>query len=231
MFPGMRWLTENWHHLLPSPWAPVVLAPLAAICGALVGMEREHKEKPAGVRTMSMVGLGAALFTMVGFAFVSSTGDSGRVAAQIVTGVGFLGGGVILRSKGGIHGVTTAATIWAVAAMGMVFGAGYAPAGVATALLILGVLNAVGWFERSRFGGSKVESIGLVFDPDHGRTEIKLGMLFQDYGVGPQEAPVETADGLKRLTLHFRMTARHHRDFLLSLTELPEIRTIERGDL
>src|SRR5262249_24569658 len=154
---------ENWHELLPHPWAPVLLAPFAAFCGSLVGMEREHKEKPAGIRTMSLVGLGSALFTMIGFAFTSKTGDSGRGGAQIVTGIGFLGGGIIVRGEGSVHGITTAATIWAVAAMGMVVGAGYPFAGFGAAALIWVVLSVVGRFEGSRFGGRKEEKVSFVF--------------------------------------------------------------------
>src|SRR5689334_11382658 len=105
--PVMRWLFESWYLLIPSPWIQAILAPMAAICGALVGMEREAKEKPAGLRTMSLVCLGACIFPLVSYAFSTSTGDSGRVAAQIVTGIGFLGGGMLMRGPGGVYGVTT----------------------------------------------------------------------------------------------------------------------------
>ena len=131
----MQWLTDNWHSLFPYPWGSVSLSILALLCGAWVGIERQRKEKPAGIRTMALIALGSSAFTMVGYAFTSSTGDSGRVAAQIVTGVGFLGGGVLIRGTTSIHGVTTAATIWLVAAMGMAIGAGHAGAGVGLAVM------------------------------------------------------------------------------------------------
>src|ERR1700744_209963 len=115
----MSWLTESWHRLLPQPWAAIVLSIFAVLCGGWVGLERERREKPAGLRTMALVALGACVFTMVGFAFTSTTGDSGRVAAPIVTGIGFLGAGVLMRGSGGIQGTTPAATIWIVASMGM----------------------------------------------------------------------------------------------------------------
>src|SRR5207237_191613 len=94
-----HWLTDNWHSLFPYPWGSISLSILALLCGAWVGIERQRKEKPAGIRTMALIALGSAVFTMVGYAFASSTGDSGRVAAQIVTGIGFLGGGVLLRGS------------------------------------------------------------------------------------------------------------------------------------
>ena len=108
----MIWLIQSWHVLLPKPWAAIGLAIVAVLCGAWVGSERERRDKPAGLRTMALVSLGASVFTMVGFAFTSNTGDSGRVAAQIVAGIGFLGAGVLLRGSNGVQGMTTAATIW-----------------------------------------------------------------------------------------------------------------------
>ena len=80
---------------------------------------------------MALVALGSCAFTMVGYAFTSNTGDAGRVAAQIVTGIGFLGAGVLIRGSGGVQGATTAATIWIVAAIGMAIGAGYVAGGMA----------------------------------------------------------------------------------------------------
>jgi putative Mg2+ transporter-C (MgtC) family protein len=104
----MYWLTDNWHSLFPYPWGSIFLSILALVCGGWVGIERQRKEKPAGVRTMALIALGSSAFTMIGYSFASTTGDSGRVAAQIVTGIGFLGGGVLLRGSTGIRGVTTA---------------------------------------------------------------------------------------------------------------------------
>lgn len=223
---AVRWLIDNWHDLVPSPWAPLLLAPLAAFCGALVGSEREHKEKPAGIRTMSMVCLGSTVFTMIGFAFGSTTGDTGRVAAQIVSGIGFLGGGIILRGAGGVHGITTAATVWAVAAMGIVIGAGYAGAGLGIALLILVVLTTIGKFELV---GRREKTVTIVFDPNGGKTPIRLRLLMEDCGIA--DGNPETADageGLQRWKLRFRVTARHEHEFFYTLTQMPEIRGIER---
>jgi putative Mg2+ transporter-C (MgtC) family protein len=90
----------------------------AGAFGAAVGYERRSADKPAGLRTLSMVAVGSALFTIIS-AFGFDTADQSRVAAQIVTGVGFLGAGTILRSGLNISGLTTAATIWATAAIGM----------------------------------------------------------------------------------------------------------------
>src|SRR5919106_2515279 len=98
---------------------------LAAVLGACVGLEREIHEHPAGMRTHLLVSLGAAGFTVLSIAGFPSVGaDPARVAAQIVTGIGFLGAGAILKEGATIKGLTTAASLWVVASIGMAAGAG-----------------------------------------------------------------------------------------------------------
>src|SRR5476651_1759527 len=127
------WMWESW---LRYPWIDPVLALAAVVCGLLVGGERQRREKPAGIRTLTLVCLGSTVFTMLSFAFTSTTGDSGRVAAQIVTGIGFLGAGVILHGRQVISGMTTAALIWMTAAIGMTVGGGYAVPAIALSFLV-----------------------------------------------------------------------------------------------
>jgi len=111
---------------------------LAAILSGLVGYEREQADKPAGMRTHILVGMGSALFTALSIYGFPGFGEPSRVAAQIVTGVGFLGAGTIFRGEGLILGLTTAATIWAVAALGMAVGVGmYALAAVMTVVMLI----------------------------------------------------------------------------------------------
>ena len=111
---------------------------LAAILGAFVGIEREIRGYPAGVRTIALVALGSALFTEVS----SLTGEEDRIAAGIVTGIGFLGAGVIFREGYTVRGITTAATIWSAAAVGMAVGRElYLAAGLGS-LLIFVLLEA-----------------------------------------------------------------------------------------
>ena len=120
---------------------------LAAVLGGLIGIERELRDREAGLRTHLLVSLGSALFTIVsayGFhAFLASgasvvRADPTRIAAQIVTGIGFLGAGAIIRQGFSVRGLTTAATLWVVAAVGMACGAGYySAAALSTALVLL----------------------------------------------------------------------------------------------
>lgn len=92
--------------------------------GGAVGVEREYRGHPAGIRTMAMVSFGSCLFTLLGVYFNVTNQDPTRIAAQVVTGIGFLGAGTIIRQGTGVRGLTTAATIWVVAAIGMAVGFG-----------------------------------------------------------------------------------------------------------
>jgi len=126
---------------------------VAAGLGAVLGVEREYHQKPAGLRTNILIAVGSALFTVVSLQLSAPAGGSAdRVAAQIVTGIGFLGAGAILRSGHSVHGLTTAATIWVNAAIGMAAGSGAYPLAVGSAALTLLVLAALppieGFFER-----------------------------------------------------------------------------------
>ena len=112
---------------------------LAALLGGAIGWEREYAGKPAGLRTNILICMAATLLTdlSVLVAASSSVADPGRIAAQIVTGMGFLGAGTIIQSRGNVTGLTTAATVWIVAAIGMAIGFGALVEAVGTTLLVL----------------------------------------------------------------------------------------------
>ena len=121
----------------------------ATVAGAIIGFERELSDKPAGFRTNILICLGAALFTVLSITMVGEAfSDRTRVAAQVVSGVGFLGAGAIIHFRGHVLGLTTAATIWTVASVGMAFGAGeYLIGSVATAIATV-VLLGLSFLER-----------------------------------------------------------------------------------
>lgn len=124
---------------------------LAITLGGVVGLERELSGKPAGLRTNILICLGATIITDLSVVIAQSVphteADPGRIAAQIVTGIGFLGAGTILQTRGAIHGLTSAATIWVVAAIGMLLGAGSFLAAAGTTALVMLVLSVLGRFE------------------------------------------------------------------------------------
>jgi len=113
---------------------------LAAVLGGIIGYQRERADKSAGIRTNTLICVGAALFTVVSI-YGFEAADPSRVAAGIVTGIGFIGAGSIIRRGGGIiEGLTTAATIWAVAGIGLAAGAGLYIISVVTAVVVLTIL-------------------------------------------------------------------------------------------
>jgi putative Mg2+ transporter-C (MgtC) family protein len=147
-------------------WPEVLLRlALAAVLGGVLGLERELREREAGLRTHLLVSVGSALFTLVsayGFHEFLTSGasvvraDPARIAAQIVTGIGFLGAGAIIRQGLSIRGLTTAATLWVVAAIGLAAGAGYYSAAIiatAVALVALWPLRALAFRLMRRFRG------------------------------------------------------------------------------
>jgi putative Mg2+ transporter-C (MgtC) family protein len=124
-------------------WDAAAKICIAALLGAVVGLERVWKGHPAGLRTNLLIGISSCLFTILsieGFPLQGSAQDTARVAAQIVTGFGFLGAGAVLHSKGNVRGLTTAATIWLVAAIGMAVGTGMLFLAVFTTLVSVGTL-------------------------------------------------------------------------------------------
>ena len=122
------------------------------LCG-LIGLERKIYKKPAGFRTNVLVGLGSTLLMIIGINILTefndgSTVDITRLAGQVVTGIGFLGAGAIIQSRGSVHGMTTAASIWVVAAIGMAVGLGFYMEAVIATVLTLVVLVILGRIEH-----------------------------------------------------------------------------------
>jgi putative Mg2+ transporter-C (MgtC) family protein len=116
---------------------------LAAVLGAVLGLEREVKQKSAGLRTNILIAVGAAVFTLMSLEMARAGGaaDPSRIAAQIVTGIGFLGAGAIIRTRGGVQGLTTAATVWVNSAVGVAAGGGqYHLALIATSVTMIVLL-------------------------------------------------------------------------------------------
>jgi putative Mg2+ transporter-C (MgtC) family protein len=132
----------DWNH-------DIIPALLAVVCGAIIGIERQFKHKPAGLRTNIMICLGAAVFTVISEKMALGSQDSvTRIASGVVTGVGFLGAGAVIQDRGGIHGLTTAATIWLVASIGMACGARLYYLAVITTVLALVVLVGLGRVDK-----------------------------------------------------------------------------------
>jgi putative Mg2+ transporter-C (MgtC) family protein len=137
-------------HLVHSLRLDVLLQLLLAVLlGGAIGLERELQGKPAGLRTNILICLGAALFTLLSYRLAGGVPDVSRIASQIVTGIGFLGAGSILHARGSIVGLTSAATIWLVAAIGMAVGSHAYVEAVGATLLTLVILAGLVPIERA----------------------------------------------------------------------------------
>lgn len=219
------------HRLLPPHWAGIAATVAAVVCGALIGAERKRAHKPAGVRTLILICLGSAIFTQASILIVAGDepGDRGRIAAQVVTGIGFLGAGAIIRERGLVIGVTTGAGIWATAAVGVVLGSGHLAAGLFFALLIVAVLSAAGTLDRLVMGPCKMERLRIVFHPGDGVTKFRIQSLLDDHQhEHPAEFKPAEADR-QEAVIPYCTAHRDHRTFLGPLVALSGIRHVSSG--
>jgi putative Mg2+ transporter-C (MgtC) family protein len=128
-------------------WTVLVKFAVAAFCGGIIGLDRQLRGKPAGIRTCIVLVVTTTFMAGLGRELTAESGDPSRVLAAIITGVGFLGGGVIFAQGRRVQGMTTATLIWALAAIGTAIGLGFGHAAIVMSLLIILVLKAVDWAE------------------------------------------------------------------------------------
>jgi putative Mg2+ transporter-C (MgtC) family protein len=131
-------------------WTTIVIRlAVSIVVGGLIGLERELEHKPAGLRTIILVCLGSTIFMLVGFNLGLVSSELGRIVAGVVTGIGFLGAGAIIRARGEVYGLTTAATIWLASGLGLAIGAGYYILAIIASAFVLVVLRILGILERA----------------------------------------------------------------------------------
>ncbi|MFN3379903.1 MAG: MgtC/SapB family protein [Runella zeae] len=152
---------------------------IAAGLGALIGLEREYHSKSAGLRTMMLISLGATLFTIIS---TKLGNDTGRIAANIVTGIGFIGGGIIFRENNRVVGITTAATAWATAALGMCVGIGFYHIALVASGLVLVVLYVLLPIQNIVKRRNQLRNYRIVCKFQQ-KTLKNYEMLFRDLGL------------------------------------------------
>jgi len=131
-------------------WITIVIRlAVSIVIGGLICLERELEHKPAGLRTIILVCLGSTIFMLIGFELGLLGTELGRIVAGVVTGVGFLGAGAIIRARGEVYGLTTAATIWLASGLGLAIGAGYYLLAITSSVFVLVVLRILGIVERN----------------------------------------------------------------------------------
>lgn len=225
----MKLFFDNWLLQFHAPWSHIAIIISAFICGIMIGTEREQKGKPAGLRTMILIAIGSALFTLISGLLGEHT-DKSRVAAQIVSGIGFLGAGVILHDSVRIRGLTTAAMIWVMASIGMLCGAGYGGAAMAFTAALSLMLNAVSHIENRYIGPCFNTQITIIFDDANGKTGIKIDEILEEYKIkgNPNHKHIH-ADGSTELIINYCNAHKHHKAFLSKLADMPEIKSIKKA--
>jgi putative Mg2+ transporter-C (MgtC) family protein len=223
---------STWLTIPGSSSIDLLLRLLLAIgLGGAIGLERELSDKPAGFRTNILICLGAALFTQMSIliaaigAVPAGSGDPTRIAAQIVSGMGFLGAGTILQARGNVRGLTTAATLWTVAAIGMTVGAGAYSLAIGATVLVIAVLVILGMVERLILRRDLAHIIQVSFEP---RAEIleKIGTTLGEVGFRAEILAVERRESSYIVTLRTSGPRSRWQNALRSLLEFPGVHKV-----
>jgi len=202
---------------------------LAVLLGGAIGIERELKGKPAGLRTNVLICIAAVLFTMLSIRLSQGRGDPGRLAAQILTGVGFIGAGTILHTRGAVTGLTSAATIWVVTAIGIALGSGAYVEALGATVLVMLVLAGLGRFEDFLARQTTLSRLIIHARPQPNALQ-ELESLIRVTGLEVVESTSrqENVDLVVELTL--RGTKRLHEEAMTAIVHHPLVRTVSRGE-
>jgi len=203
---------------------------LSAFLGGIVGLERELKRRPAGLRTNMFICFGAAMFTILSEEIAGNFGgDHTRIAAQIIPGIGFIGAGSILHSKNGVTGLTTAATLFVVASIGMACGGGlYLPAIFATMLIFLG-LQVLGWLERWLNLKPVITNYFVVTEKPADEVITEWNACLEDCEVNMQGMRVVKLNGKKKLVFTIDGTRHQHKQLRARLHQTEDLRNFDTG--
>lgn len=207
---------------------------LAMICGGIIGLERELKNKPAGIKTNILICVGSTLYTALSILISTRLsdqnhfGDPARVSAQIVSGIGFLGGGAIIQSRGTVLGLTTAATIWVVAAIGICIGTGYADIGLICSVAVVGILVTTNWFEDRILGRELSFACEIVIEDQNGNVRQIINQSLQQNNLTLNDFDITDRDGYSSLSFKYSGHRRDHKKFILDLWGIPGIREVRQ---
>jgi putative Mg2+ transporter-C (MgtC) family protein len=199
---------------------------LAAVLGGVIGLERELKHRPAGLRTNMFICFGAAMFTILSMELAQGN-EATRIASQIIPGIGFIGAGSILREKGSVTGLTTAATIFVVAAIGMAIGGGLYWLAIFATVLIYVALELLGWVER-RFNLKPVIMNYIIVsakDPDVIVAEINKALEEQDKTLSGMR--MSKVNGKERIVFSVGATRSEHKELMDCLRQSDDLRNFE----
>jgi putative Mg2+ transporter-C (MgtC) family protein len=206
----------------------------AILCGGIIGLERELKNKPAGLKTNIMICLGAALYSSVSVlnSLANSAhgyyGDPSRISAQIVSGIGFLGGGTIIQARGTILGLTTAATIWIVAAIGICIGVGHSDLGVLASISVLLVLVGTNLFEDRVLGRSLTFALEIVAEDPQGSVRMSINHAMAQNNLILDDFDLSSRGNDSIMNCRYNGHRGDHKKFVLELWSTPGIKEVKQ---
>lgn len=229
------WLNETLCSTQVTTASAIVKMLISMLLGCCVGYERKRRGQMAGIRTFALISMGATLAMLLSIYVPQEylglkNGDPGRIAAQVVTGIGFLGAGAIIQMKGSVRGLTTAAGIWVTAAIGMAVGVGLYWLSIASTILILVVLVTIERIEKRLHAGVESRIIRLrvpavVTDIDDYRR------LLADNGITLSDVYVEIDYTEPATRLNFVILARENTDFFALFEKLRSLRPVTAASL
>lgn len=238
----MTWneLWNNYINLEPGIAQIALRLACAMVIGTLIGLEREYTHRPAGLRTHILVALGACVVSVTGemlfshYADLGATPDPARLSAQVITGVGFLGAGTIMKEGATVKGLTTAASVWAVACLGIASGFGYYALALMGAVFIMITLTI---FEalQHRFIHIRSSEAGYILETmDISASLTRISTLAQENQVTVLDLSAEQTESGHRIRFraHYsgRRNKKHHQRFFDALASAPESRSFRHAD-
>ncbi len=205
---------------------------VALLCGLILGAERTYRGKAAGIRTNALIAMGACLFMIVSEHVAQSariagftTPDPARIAAQVVTGIGFLGAGTILISRGNIKGLTSAASIWVMAAVGLAIGAGLWKLGIATTILLVIMIELLGFVvRRIRVDRFRYVRLSAIVKREENIQPMRKYLRKNDVSYSEESTEVILGETHYQATLYFR--GAREADLRDDLHELKGVKTV-----
>jgi putative Mg2+ transporter-C (MgtC) family protein len=207
----------------------IVRLTLAAVLGGIIGLERELKRKPAGLRTNIFICFGSAMFTILSteLAGAFGIGDHTRIAAQIIPGIGFIGAGSILHDKAGVSGITTAATIFVVASIGMAAGGGlYVPAIFATMLIYL-ALHLLGILERQLNLKPVTMNYTIISEKTADDLVAEVNSIMEDQGKEMQAMHLSRSGENQKVVFRVDGTRHEHKELMDRLRQTSGLNHLE----
>ncbi len=212
-----------------NDWEMILRLALAAFLAACVGFEREKRGQTAGLRTHTILSVGAALAMYLSIMLAVPNYDPARIAAQVVSGIGFLGAGAILRYGANVKGLTTATSLWTVAIIGLATGAGYYVAAVMTTVLLLVVLVGLDWVEHRFIHSTTIFTVVVSANDRAGLLrDLKRGILQAGRSIISTHIARNIAKDITTLTFVVKTTSEDQTEQLVSdLSAIKGIKQVE----